>query len=327
MQKCLACYQQLEDPKTEYHERCSQRIFHSKVPPQLDYTLNQIHELAKNVIQKRVAIPGVQPKLSLTFENANSQERRLTIVGLWDGLYILKPPNDEYPELPQNEDVTMHMAKLAGIKTAEHSLIRFRSGELAYFSTRFDRRLRRKQMIKIHQEDLCQLTGLLTENKYNSSLEKVATAVKKYTTHKGLALLELFKVTTFSFLVGNSDMHLKNYSLVYRNEGIVELSPAYDLLATKLVVPQDTEEMALTMRGKKGRLTRKDFFDFADYCSISSKACDNVFKGLEERLSSFKKLISTSFLSDEMAQKYLELINERAERLELAVPKNFLEEK
>ena len=325
MKKCLACYQQLESSKTEYHEKCSKRIFNSKIPPRLDYTLDEINELAKEVIQKRVAIPGVQPKLSLTFGSASSLEKRLTIVGLWDGLYVLKPPNDEYPELPQNEDVTMHMAKVAGIKTAEHSLIRFSSGELAYLSTRFDRMLKRKKMIKIHQEDMCQLTGLLTENKYNSSLEKVAAAVNQYTTNKGLELLELFKITAFSFLTGNSDMHLKNYSLVYRDEGSVELSPAYDLLATKLVVPQDREEMALTMRGKKNRLTPQDFFAFAEYCKISSKACENVFKKLEKKLGEFKKLISMSFLSDEMAQKYLELVNERAQRLNLAVPENFLE--
>ena len=323
MNKCLACYQELEDSKSEYHTKCSQRIFNSKTPPQLDYTLNEINELARKLVQSRVAIPGVQPKLSLTHERGNGLEKRLTIIGLWEGLYVLKPPHDEHPQLPQNEDVTMHMAKAAGIKTAEHSLIRLSSGELAYLSTRFDRKLKRKKVIKTHQEDMCQLTGLLTENKYNSSLEKVAAAVNQYTTNKGLELLKLFKITAFSFLTGNSDMHLKNHSLVYTAEGTVELSPAYDLLATKLVAPQDREEVALTMRGKKNRLTKQDFFEFGEYCKISTKVCENVFKEIEENLDAFKKLIAISFLSDEMAQKYLELINERAQRLGLLVPKGF----
>ncbi|MCB0340808.1 MAG: HipA domain-containing protein [Bdellovibrionales bacterium] len=323
MAKCLACYEPLENAQNEYHDKCSRRIFGTNVSPRLDFTLNQVNKLASQVIQKRIAIPGVQPKLSLTYDSQKTGDKRLTIVGLWEGLYVLKPPNEEYPELPQNEDVTMHMAELLGIKVAKHSLIRFDSGELAYLSVRFDRKISRKKVVKIHQEDMCQLTGLLTEDKYNSSLEKVATAVNTYTTNKGLELLELFKVTVFSFLTGNSDMHLKNYSLVYKYDEMVRLSPAYDLLATKLVVLKDKEETALTLGGKKNRLNRQDFHNFAKYCQMNPKATDNVFTAFESKLSEISKLISKSFLSDEMAQQYLDLIHDRAERLNLSLPQNF----
>lgn len=322
MKKCLACYLPLEGAG-EYHERCSRRIFGSKIPPRLDHTLSEINELAQKVIEKRVAIPGVQPKLSLTFANGYSLEKRLTIVGLWNGLYVLKPPSEDYPQLPQNEDVTMHMAKLVGIKTADHSLIRFASGELAYLSKRFDRKIRRRKMVKFHQEDMCQLTGLLTENKYNSSMEKIANTVNRLTTHKGLELLALFKTTVFSFLVGNSDMHLKNFSLVHDEDGTIYLSPAYDLLSTALVFSDDKEDMALPIAGKKHKLKLDDFYAFAETCKMNPKATENVFKDLEKKLTGLKKIISISFLSDEMAQNYLDLIGERAARLNLTIPGNF----
>lgn len=325
MGKCLSCYKEIEDSNQDFHEKCSKNIFNSKKAPVLDYTLQQINDLAKEVIKKRVAIPGVQPKLSLTLENTNTPEKRLTIIGLWEGLYVLKPQNKKFPELPQNEDLTMHLSQIAGIKTAEHSLIRFKSGELAYLSTRFDRVLKRNKVYKTHQEDMCQITGLLTENKYNSSMEKVAKAVDLYTTNKGLETLELFKVTLFSFLTGNSDMHLKNFSLVYRQDGVTELSPAYDLLATKLVMPEDLEETALTICGKKNRLDSKDFKKFADCCNVNEKAYENVLKNFEKGLPSFREMISMSFLSDDKAQEYLKLLSERAKILSLSVPPNFLE--
>ncbi len=325
MNKCLSCYKEIENSDQSFHEKCSKKMFKSKEAPALDYTLDEINDLAKEVIKKRVAIPGVQPKLSLTLENTDTPGKRLTIVGLWEGLYVLKPQNKEFPELPQNEDLTMHLSEIVGIKTATHSLIRFKSGELAYLSTRFDRLVKRNKVLKIHQEDMCQITGLLTENKYNSSMEKVAKAVNTYTTNKGLELLELFKVTLFSFLTGNSDMHLKNFSLVYNNDGITTLSPAYDLLATKLVMPEDLEEVALTICGKKNSLNIQDFRKFAEYCKINEKACENVLKRFEKCLPMFRKTISMSFLSDDRAQKYLNLVKERAETLSLSVPSNFSE--
>lgn len=325
MGKCLSCYKKIENSDQDFHEKCSKKIFKSKNAPVLDYTLDEINDLAKEVIKKRIAIPGVQPKLSLTLGNTDTPEKRLTIVGLWEGLYILKPQNKEFSELPQNEDLTMHLAEIAGIKTAAHSLIRFKSGELAYLSTRFDRVVKRNKVLKIHQEDMCQITGLLTEDKYNSSMEKIAKAVNTYTTNKGLELLELFKVTLFSFLTGNSDMHLKNFSLVYNNDGLTTLSPAYDLLATKLVMPEDTEEVALTICGKKNRMNIQGFRSFAEYCKINDKACENVLKNFEKCLPLFREMILMSFLSDDMAQKYLNLVNERAKALALSVPSKFLE--
>lgn len=318
----MYCYQKLDDPSKSYHDKCSKKIFGTIKYPKIEFGLDEVRDLAKEAIQKRVAIPGVQPKLSLAFEQTETLDR-LTIVGLWDGLYVLKPPNPEYPELPENEDVTMHMAQISGIETAEHCLVRLKSGELAYLAKRFDRQLKRKKVTKIHQEDMCQVAGLLTEHKYDLSLEKVAKAVETYTTYKGLELLEFFKVTVFSFLVGNSDMHLKNYSLVFKNDGSIKLSPAYDLLSTSLATPEDKEDTALTLNGKKKKIKIDDFHILAKRCNLNQKAFDSVLEGFEKNLINFKKIIEQSFLSEKMAADYLKVLSEKAKRLEINIPDGF----
>jgi serine/threonine-protein kinase HipA len=326
MKKCLFCYLPLKPGSIqEYHDKCSKKIFGSLKAPILDYEMRQINDLAKEVLNHRLAIPGVQPKLSLVIDKPkNNPGERLTIVGLWDGTYVLKPANPSYKELPENEDVTMHMAEACGIKTAVHSLIRFKSGELAYIAKRFDRSVKRNKVEKLHQEDMCQLTGLLTENKYNSSMEKVAKAVNHYTENKGLELLTLFQVSVFSFLTGNSDMHLKNFSILKEKDGTIAMSPAYDLLATKLAVPEDQEQLALSINGKKNKITRADFLKFADYCKIPKKAADNVFIDFENKIEVMKLWIEKSFLSEKMKKNYLEIIKERATSLSVDVPVKFI---
>ncbi|PWU22388.1 MAG: toxin HipA [Bdellovibrio sp.] len=324
MKKCLGCYNELETSKLDFHEKCSKRVFGRATPPTLGYELTEIKDLAKKVLNRRLAIPGAQPKLSLTVDSLDVTDARLTIVGLWEGIYILKPPNEDYPKLPENEDLTMHMAEDCGIDTAIHSLIRFKSGELAYISKRFDRVIKKRKSEKLAVEDMCQLTGQLTENKYNSSMEKVAKTTNDLTTNKGLEMYSLYQVILFSFLTGNSDMHLKNFSLLEQPDGLIGLSPAYDLLSTKLVVPRDREELALTLNGKKSRLNKKDFLNFARYGGLSAKAAENVFKKFENKLPGMKAWILKSFLTPEFQLKYLDLIAVRAGKIDLNVPANFV---
>jgi len=333
MKKCLACYEPLKAQSIqEFHEKCSKKIFGKPKAPELVYRFEEINELAKRIIQNRLAIPGVQPKLSLSLvidpaNQTNTPRERLTIVGLWDGTYVLKPPNKAHPELPENEDLTMHLAEACGIKTAVHSLIRFSSGEIAYIAKRFDRLTKRRKVEKLHQEDMCQLAGLLTENKYNSSMEKVAKITAQFTTNKGLEAVALFQITVFSFLTGNSDMHLKNFSLLKTVDGSVEMTPSYDLLATQLVMPEDKEQIALTLNGKKNRLTRKDFDLFAKSCGLAVRATENVFADFEKRLPVIAAWVNKSFLSDEMKGAYINLVAERAKILQLKIPDGYLNEK
>ena len=151
--KCLYCYQLLNEDEQDFHSSCAKKMFGTKQAPIIDFNLKQLEELAKQIVIKSVAVTGVQPKLSLEIEKHKNELSRLTIVGL-HGNYILKPPSTEYKELPQNEDVTMHLANLVKIKTAQHCLIRLHSGELAYITKRFDR----NKKDKIAVEDFCQLT-------------------------------------------------------------------------------------------------------------------------------------------------------------------------
>lgn len=315
--RCLVCFEAIGLTGSEYHTGCSKKLFLSEKPPVLRYALSDVQNMAKEFINRRLAIPGVQPKLSLTYENPKSHDR-LTIVGLWEGTYVLKPPHPDYPELPEIEALTMLMARECGIDVAKHGLIRFRSGELAFITRRFDRKFKgRKNLVKLAQEDLCQVTGLLTENKYKSSMEKVTRAVLEHSTNKILEALVLFEVTVFSFLVGNGDMHLKNFSLLTKEDGDVRLSPAYDLVATKLIQPDDKEDTALTIGGKKTKLTREDFLRFAEFSKIPKKAAENVFSRLAKKLPALKRKIDLSFLTAKAQKEFKALLDQRAKRLQL----------
>jgi len=309
MQKCLYCYQPLNN-EVDFHSSCAKKIFGTTVPPIIDFDLKQIEELAKQIIIKSVAVTGVQPKLSLDLEKHKSQLSRLTIVGL-NGDYLLKPPSKEYKELPQNEDVTMHLAELVKIKTAKHTLVRLRSGELAYLTKRFDRNKGKK----IAVEDFCQLSENLTEHKYRGSIEKIGKLTYQFTANKGFEVQRLFELVLFSYLTGNADMHLKNFSLMENNLGEYEFSPAYDLLSTVLVIPDDTEESALAINGKKSRLKLNDFDQLAESLKINEKSLQSIYKRFNKILPKWNSFIKQSFLSKKMQDDYINLITKKHKKL------------
>ena len=306
MNKCLYCYDRLEEGETDFHQACSKKFFGSQIPPIVELDMKRIKELAVETLSKSISVPGVQPKLSLDFKKEKGKENRLTIVGLW-GRFILKPPFEDYPEMPELEDVTMHMSELMNIKTAEHSLIRLKSGELAYISKRFDR----AKNGKLHVEDMAQLLETLTENKYRGSMERIGKTILKYSSYSGIDAIRFFELTLFSFITGNSDMHLKNFSLIRNEEDEIMLSPAYDLLSTKLLIPKDKEDLALTLNGKKSNLRKKDFDLFAAQLGINEAALKNIYVKFGDSFSELKKNINKSFLSKEMKEKYVTLLNER----------------
>ncbi len=194
--RCLYCYQVLENKEQDFHATCAKKIFGTAQAPIIGFDLKQLEVLAQQLVVKSIAITGVQPKLSLEMEKQRNEIPRLTIVGL-QGNFILKPPSKVYKELPENEDLTMHLASLAKIKTASHCLIRLHSGELAYLTKRFDR----SKKEKIAVEDFCQLAENLTEHKYRSSIEKVAKITQLFTSNKGLEALRLFELVLFCFVI------------------------------------------------------------------------------------------------------------------------------
>lgn len=306
MKKCLYCYQRLEDETADFHIRCSRNFFGSDKPPVLSLSREDLKAVAKQIIAKSITVTGVQPKLSLAIEKVDTKNSRLTIVGLW-GSYILKPPSDIFESLPENEDLTMKLAGICGIKTAEHSLIRLQSGELAYIIKRFDR----NKGQKIHVEDFCQLTETLTEHKYRSSMEKVGKAIRRFSTNSGLDALSFFELSLFCFITGNADMHLKNFSLVRERNGVVYFSPAYDLVSTRLAMPEDTEQTALTINGKKNTLKKSDFINLAKTLQLNEKSVEKVLNNLFEKEEELFQTIEESFLNNEQKQTYIELIKNR----------------
>ncbi len=304
--KCLYCYKEISDSEFEFHPVCSKKFFGTEIPPMIDFDLNDIEELAVKTLGRNISLTGVQPKLSLEIKSSKEEGRRLTIVGFW-GNYIFKPPFAKYPEMPENEDLTMHLAEQLKIKTAEHSLIRLKSGELGYISKRFDR----TKIEKLHQEDMAQLIGNLTERKYSGSMEKIGKIILKHSTFSGNDVLRLFELILFCFITGNADMHLKNFSLLYSEDDEILFSPAYDLLATKLLLPEDKEELALTLNGKKSNLRKSDFDKFASSLGINEVALSNVYKKFTSSLNSLYSFIDKSFLADDTKEKYKDLINKR----------------
>lgn len=306
MSKCLYCYNKLEAGEQDFHLSCSKKFFGSQIPPIVDLDMKRIKELAVEALGKSISVPGVQPKLSLDFKGKGGKENRLTIVDLW-GRFILKPPFEDYPEMPELEDLTMHLSELLNINTAEHSLIKSKSGELAYISKRFDR----IKNGRLHVEDMAQLTGTLTENKYRSSMEKIGKTILKYSSYPGIDAIRFFELTLLSFITGNSDMHLKNFSLVRNEDDEIMLSLAYDLLSTKLLIPKDKEELALPLNGKKSNLKKKDFDLFAGQLGINEAALRKIYEKFGDSFVEMKKIINKSFLSKEMKEKYIALLNER----------------
>ena len=310
MERCLYCYQSLEQGQVDFHPQCSKKIFGTAVPPVLPYTKADIESLALEVVRSQVTITGVQPKLSVDLEKGKGGEKRFTIVGLW-GEYILKPQTEQYPSLPENEDLTMHLASLARIKTVPHSLIRFQDGSLAYITKRIDRD---KKGVKIPMEDMCQLTEKLTEQKYKGSHEQIAKKIVEFSAYPVLDLINYFEVLLFCYLIGNTDMHLKNFSL-YKKVGECVLAPAYDLLSTKLVIPQDSEELALTFNGKKSKLKKVDFDSLLKTMKVDDKAIGNVYDKFRKVIPEWLLFIDSSFLPDEMKEQYKTLIQEKCKNI------------
>jgi len=301
--KCLFCYEPVVDPELIYHPKCCKKIFDSKLPPEIDFNLGDINEMALRYIGKNLSVTGVQPKMSLETERVGQNKFRLTVVGLW-GSYIFKPPFEKYPDLPQNEDLTMHLAEIAGIKTARHSLIPLKSGEFAYISKRFDR----QNGIKLGMEDMAQLTEVLTARKYKGSYEKIGKIIAKYSDFPGNDLVSFYELTLFSFLTGNADMHLKNFSLLRSVHNEISLSPAYDLVNTKIVIPDDPEDLALTLNGKKSNLKLKDFISFAGSLNIDRNTVHKIHNKFAALQSKFFEMIEKSFLNEIEKETYRKII-------------------
>jgi serine/threonine-protein kinase HipA len=310
--RCLYCYETIED-KQDFHEKCSMEFFGTPTPPEIEYSLNQMDQLAKNVVERSIAVPGVQAKLSMSVvkKNKEKSDTRLTVVGALGGHYIFKPPSEKFPEMPENEHVTMRIAESFGIPVVPSSLIRLSSGELSYITKRVDRT---ETGSKIHMIDMFQITEAF--DKYRSSMEKVGKALGNYSSNTLLDKTFYFDLAIFSFLTGNNDMHLKNFSMIEGPSGWV-LSPAYDLLNVVIIFPEDTEELALTLVGKKKKLKREHFEQLGDELGLNPKQIKGSFNRMMKNKSKAFDWIDRSFLLKKMKTAYKDLMEAKYNQLGL----------
>ena len=308
MAKCLYCYKELNESEKDFHKACSKKMFGTPSVPELPYTRENLTDLAKQVIRSQTTLTGVQAKLSLDINKGDKNEaERFTIVGLW-GRYILKPQTERFAHLPELEDLTMHLAELAKVQTVPHSLIRFVDGELCYITRRIDRTDKGN---KLPMEDMCQLTERLTEHKYKGSYEQIAKAIQRFSAVPKLDMVNYWEQVVFSWITGNADMHLKNFSLYSKEQGKYVLTPAYDMLSTASVMPEDTEELALTLNGKKRNIKKIDFIVSMQASGLEDKVINNIFAKFTKAKEKWFEFIDLSFLPDEMKEGFKAIIAEK----------------
>ena len=318
--KCLCCGKTINqnaaesEKKWQWHKKCVVNFFHTKEMPVLDITKEQLEFLVNETVNEGLTVPGVQKKLSLHL--SSDIDARLTIVDYPTG-YILKPQTEEFENMPEFEDLAMRLAEIMGIQTVPHALIKM-NGEYAYITKRIDREITEKETRLYAMEDFCQLSCRLTQDKYKGSYEQCGRLIKKYSTTPGLDMSELFLRVAGSFVMGNSDMHLKNFSLKETEPGNrkYQLSRAYDMLPVNIIMPEDKEQLALTINGKKRNIHKKEFRLLAEACGIPSNAAEHMLKKICSKKDKFLKQIEEAYLSEEQKENVKELISERIEILQ-----------
>lgn len=312
MKRCLCCYRPLHVGEIDYHPQCAKKIFGSPTAPVLPYTRKDINDLAQVIVANSTTVTGVQSKLSIDLQQDNTGgPQRLTTVGLM-GRYILKPQTERFERLPEIEDLSMHLAEIAKIPTVPHALIRFVDGELNYITRRIDRT---DDGQKLPMEDMCQLSGKLTEQKYQGSYELIAKIIEQYSSLPQLDKINYWQQVVFSWIIGNADMHLKNFSLYSPRTGQYVLSPTYDQVSTKIVMPEDTEEMALSLNGFKKKLLVYDFREAMYSTGITEVVTNRILSDFSKFRDNWFACIDSSFISDDQKQSYKALIDSRLDVL------------
>ena len=316
---CLCCGKPLRNLENEnelqtgWHAKCVKQFFGTVSLPEIEITDEQLEALAEETVGKGITVPGVQKKLSLHLSRGVNP--RLTLVDYPTG-YILKPQAEEYKALPEAEYLIMQMAEATGIRTVPYALVRTAdSANFAYITRRIDRfrAAGRLYPAKRAMEDFCQLDGRLTKDKYRGSYERCSKIITRYSSREYLDQTELFLRIVFSFVTGNSDMHLKNFSLIETEEksGEYVLSEAYDMLPVNIVLPEDDEQLALTLNGKKRNLHRNDFLKFAASCGITDSAAKKMILQITDMKEKYLTLCRESYLPDDMKSSLAQLVEAR----------------
>jgi len=306
--RCLICYEKSDNT---YHDECMIRVFGKKINPTVDVDEEILESLAKNQLNQKLALSGVQKKLSLELKDEQGKQSRMTVTDLW-GRFIFKPRGTP-PHLPENEHLSLKLAESFKIQVEMGALIPTSTGDLGFVARRFDRN---EFHHEFHQEDFCQIMDKSTLKKYNASLEQVGKILKNESDFPGDNLYRLYEMTVFNFLIGNVDAHLKNITLIYENqEGAKKiLSPGYDIISTDLYIKDDNEESALAINGKKNQLTEQDFLVLAKSFGIGEKIHSRLIERFRKHLLVWDELIEKSFLEDRKKGEFKALIRRKLSR-------------
>jgi serine/threonine-protein kinase HipA len=305
--KCLSCHISETEPELSegYHRRCSRKLFGTTRPPEVPFRVADVAREAQKMVG-RMSIPGVQPKLSVIHDKRKHQ---VSVVEK-GGLYILKPPTERFESVPENENLCMNIASTYGIEVPPHGLLPLMDAKLAYVVRRFDRL---EDGSKLQQEDFQQL--LQTDDKYAGSYERIANFIKGDSSVPGLDLIRLFERALLFYVLANGDAHLKNFSLLCSEEIGYQLSPAYDIVNSRLVLPEEQEEVCLSLQGKKNRLSRGEFFGLAEHFGLTRKQADNSLSRLHDLKSTVEAMIVDSFLRTDLMEGFLAIFRDRMDRL------------
>ncbi|MBX9653884.1 HipA domain-containing protein [bacterium] len=297
---CRICLENTRG-ESDYHARCLRGLFGTAKVPHLDIELGKLHTAALAMVG-HTSLSGIQKKISVGL----SADRETLQVEAEGGRYILKPQTETYPFLPENEHLTTQLAKLVGIEVAPSGLVSLKDGSLAYVVRRFDRLPDGR---KLRQEDFCQIAEKSPKEKYDGSAELCVRLIRKYATEPLVEIFKLYRLMLFIWWSGNGDMHLKNFSLLTSEDGVIQLTPAYDLVCTRLVIPDD--QLALPIAGKRDRLDRADWLEFARYCNLPEKPVMRVVSELVGSQTKATELIDRSFVSSDKRKEFVNLIVER----------------
>lgn len=285
------------------NEKIIKEMFNTSELPIIDFNLQDVSQKAQKSTGK-LSISGVQPKLSMKLDKKNN-----SLISVAEGgEYILKPQIAAFSNIPENEQCCMDIAAELGINVPPHCLLPLKDRSWAYIVKRFDR----ESGLKIHQEEFFQI--LESGDKYKGSVEQIGRRLKEISTAPGYDVQLLFERVVFNFIIGNGDAHLKNYSIAYRDKETIRLTPAYDIVCSKLVIP-DEEDSALSINSKKNGLKRDDFDKLAEYLNIPIKI---RYEKFEKNLTLMETVIKNSEIKKEIQEQFINIINERLSRMGIA---------
>ena len=307
---CSICLEPVE-PELGHHRRCLRKLFRTKRMPTIEVQVAKLHALGL-AMAGRTTLSGVQRKISVGF----SSDRMTLQLAVQGGAYILKPASESFPLLPENELLTMRIAEAAGVEVPPCGLAPLKDGTWGYVIERFDRG---PQGAKRRQEDFCQLALKAPKEKYDGSAELCVRVIRRFATEPRIELLRWYRLFVVGWWTGNGDMHLKNFSLLADDDGRFKLSPAYDLVCTRLYLPSDP--LALPVGGKRENLTPRSWIELAAYCGIPSKAARRVLVEILAAQPRAELFVSRTGLSDEMQDLYKSLLRERAGVLRVCINK------